>query len=105
MHTHTHMHARTHAYTHTHTHIHVQSFMDWTEMDVKLWMESVNIVAYLNYFKAAGIRKGADLQAVDLQTLQVCSHWSIILRSCMTCFYKLFPIGCIGLRIPTRDPV
>ena len=77
MHTHTHMHMHTHTctctHTHTHTHTHTQSFMEWTEMDILLWMKAVEIDAYMEHFRDAGIRKGSDLKMIDLQMLQVCN--------------------------------
>jgi len=51
-------------YTHT-----VSSYMEWTGSDIMLWMKAVNIDAYAEFFKTAGIRKGSDLKRIDSHML------------------------------------
>ena len=49
----------------------VQSFMEYTLMDVELWMKAVQIDAYYKLMCDFGVRKGADLKYIGDSELQV----------------------------------
>ena len=47
-----------------------QSYQDWSEDDLAVWMKAVNIDAYLGLFQAGGVVRGCDLVGLDEEQLR-----------------------------------